>query len=56
VELDVFAEPFKPLVIAEVEFESEEAAGAYEPEEWFLEDVTKDARYHNSNLSRKEME
>lgn len=54
VELDVFEAPFAPLVIAEVEFESEEAAKRYEPEEWFLEDVTLDPEYHNSNLSRKQ--
>lgn len=54
VELDVFEEPFAPLVIAEVEFASKEEADAYIPEEWFLEDVTYDSRYHNSNLSRME--
>ena len=53
-ELDVFEEPFAPLIIAEVEFESEEDSKSYEPEEWFLEDVTYDAQYHNSNLSRKQ--
>lgn len=55
VELDVFEAPFAPLVIAEVEFESEEAANRYEPEEWFLEDVTLEPEYHNSNLSRKQL-
>lgn len=52
IELDVFAEPYENLVIAEVEFESEEEAMAFNPPAWFKEDVTLDRRYHNSNLSK----
>ena len=52
IELDVFAEPYETLVIAEVEFESEEEAAGFQPPAWFLEDVTMDRRYHNSNLSK----
>lgn len=52
IELDVFAEPYENLVIAEVEFESEEEAMAFSPPAWFKEDVTLDRRYHNSNLSK----
>ena len=52
IELDIFDEPFAPLVIAEVEFPSEEEANAFQPPEWFDEDVTFDPAYHNSNLSR----
>lgn len=53
VELDIFEEPFAPLVIAEVEFPSEEAAHAFVPLDWFDQDVTDDPSYHNSNLSRR---
>lgn len=53
IELDVFEEPYENLVIAEVEFESEEAANDFKPPAWFGEDVTMDPRYHNSNLSRQ---
>lgn len=53
VELDIFDEPFAPLVIAEVEFPSEEAAHAFVPLDWFDQDVTDDPSYHNSNLSRR---
>ena len=53
VELDVFNAPFENLIIAEVEFPNEEAAKAFLPLEWFLEDVTDNPTYHNSNLSRK---
>lgn len=50
-EVDVFAEPFTPLILAEVEFETEEQANAFVPPEWFGEDVTFDGRYHNSYMS-----
>lgn len=53
VELDVFEPPFAPLVIAEVEFPSEETANAFVPLDWFDQDVTNDPAYHNSNLSRR---
>lgn len=54
VELDVFAPPFAPLVIAEVEFPNQEMAEAFQPLDWFSQDVTNDPAYHNSNLSRRE--
>ena len=53
VELDIFEAPFAPLVIAEVEFPSEETANAFVPLDWFDQDVTNDPAYHNSNLSRR---
>ena len=53
IELDVFDEPFAPLVLAEVEFENEEDALAFVPPAWFGEDVTNDTEYHNSTMSRK---
>ena len=52
IELDVFDKPYENLVIAEVEFQSEEEAMAFRPPAWFDEDVTLDRRYHNSNLSQ----
>ena len=53
VELDVFAPPFAPLIIAEVEFPSVEEAERFVPPDWFRQDVTQDPAYHNSNLSRR---
>lgn len=53
VELDIFEEPFAPLIIAEVEFPDKETAEAFVPLDWFAEDVTNDPAYHNSNLSKK---
>lgn len=55
-EVDVFDEPFAPLVMAEVEFSSEEQANAFEVPDWFGEDVTFDGRYHNSYMSRMKFE
>ena len=52
IELDVFEEPYENLVIAEVEFDSEDEANSFCPPDWFGEDVTMDRRYHNSNLSK----
>ena len=40
IELDIFAPPFAPLMIAEVEFPTEEMALRFEPPAWFGQDVT----------------
>lgn len=55
-EVDVFDAPFSPLVMAEVEFATEEQANAFAAPEWFGEDVTFDGRYHNSYMSRMNFE
>ena len=56
VELDLFEDPFAPLIIAEVEFPSKEIAEAFVPLDWFSQDVTNDPAYHNSNLSQKKFD
>lgn len=53
VELDVFEPPFQGLILAEVEFSTEEEALAFLPPDWFGREVTWSAEYHNSTLSRK---
>lgn len=55
VELDVFEAPFENLIIAEVEFPDERTAEAFCLLDWFLDDVTNDPAYHNSNLSRQKL-
>ncbi|SFQ43952.1 CYTH domain-containing protein [Lachnospiraceae bacterium XBB1006] len=50
IELDVFENELSGLVIAEVEFPSAEEANAFVPPDWFVKDVTDDARYQNVNL------
>ena len=52
IELDVFHGAFAPLVMAEVEFSSEEEAKAYVPAPWFGREVTEHPRFHNSVLSQ----
>ena len=49
--LDVFDAPFAPLIMAEVEFGSKEAAEAFVPPAWFDKDVTYCKEYHNSYLA-----
>ncbi len=53
IELDIFEGALSPLILAEVEFDTEEHAKAFIPPEWFGEDVTYSADYHNSALSQK---
>ena len=50
IELDEFLGDHAPLLMAEVEFESLEAANAFKAPEWFSEEVTEDPKYHNSNM------
>lgn len=52
IELDIFHEAYEGLLLAEVEFSSEEAAKSYLPPAWFGEDVTYSSKYHNSTLSK----
>lgn len=52
VELDIFGGDLAPLILAEVEFASEEEAVAFVPPVWLGTDVTCDRRYHNSEMSR----
>lgn len=53
IELDIFSDALAPLMLAEVEFASEEEANTFVPPEWFGEDVTFSTKYHNSTLSRQ---
>lgn len=53
IELDVFHGRFEGLLLAEVEFDSIEAAESFTPPAWFGEDVTLDGRYHNSYMSQQ---
>lgn len=52
IELDLFDGELAPLMLAEVEFETEEEANAFTPPDWFGEDVTFSTMYHNSTLSQ----
>lgn len=52
IELDVFEEPFAPMIVAEVEFPSEDEANSFVAPDWFGTDVTDRPEYKNSYLSR----
>jgi adenylate cyclase len=51
IEVDVFGGELEGLVVAEIEFDSEDAALAFEPPEWLGEEVTGDERYLNETLA-----
>ena len=51
VELDVFEGKFDGLVLAEVEFETEEDAGKFQAPDWLGADVPFSGEYQNSRLS-----
>lgn len=51
IELDLFSGTFDGMILAEVEFSTEEAANTFTPPDWFTEDVTFKKEYHNSYLS-----
>lgn len=54
IELDVFEGALAPLVIAEVEFETERDALDFQPPKWFGEEVTYDPAYTNAALSHED--
>lgn len=52
IEFDVFEGRFSGLMLAEVEFSSEEDALAFTPPAWFTREVTYSGEYQNSTLSQ----
>jgi len=51
IEVDVYEGDLEGLVVAEIEFGSEEEAKAFEPPGWLGEEVTGDHRYMNETLA-----
>jgi adenylate cyclase len=51
VEIDVYGGDLEGLVVAEIEFPSEEEAKAFDPPDWLGEEVTGDHRYLNETLA-----
>ncbi len=51
IELDVYSGVLAGLMVAEVEFGSDDAADAFEPPEWFGAEITDDARFKNQKLA-----
>lgn len=52
VDVDVYTGVLEGLVVAEVEFESEAEARAFERFDWMGEEISGDARYRNNVLAR----
>ena len=53
IELDVYAGDLEGLVVAEIEFDTEDEARAFEPPDWIGDEVTGDDRYLNETLAAK---
>jgi CYTH domain-containing protein len=51
VEIDVYHDRHEGLVVAEVEFDEEDAAENFRPPDWLGDDVTGDPRYSNQLLA-----
>jgi adenylate cyclase len=51
IEVDVYGGDLEGLVVAEIEFPSEDEARAFEPPDWLGEEVTGDHRYLNETLA-----
>jgi CYTH domain-containing protein/CHAD domain-containing protein len=51
VEIDIFDEQLAGLVVAEVEFESDEALAAFTAPGWFGREVSDDPRYTNASMA-----
>lgn len=54
IELDVFEGDYRGLILAEVEFQAEEAANHFTAPAWFGRDVTFSGEYQNSRLAMEE--
>ncbi|MBO6148585.1 MAG: CYTH domain-containing protein [Lachnospiraceae bacterium] len=50
-ELDIFKPPIEPLILVEVEFESEEEALSFAAPDWFGEDVSLKPEYKNASMA-----
>jgi adenylate cyclase len=53
IEVDVYEGDLEGLVVAEIEFSSEDQARAFEPPEWIGKEVTGDERYLNETLASR---
>ncbi len=53
IEIDVYEGELEGLVVAEIEFPTEDEARAFEPPAWLGEDVTGDERYLNETLATR---
>ena len=52
IQLDIYKDQLKGLIVAEIEFASEEQANAFKPPQWFGKEVTEDKKYKNYSLAK----
>lgn len=52
IEIDLYHGPLSGLVVAEVEFETEQQARAFGPPDWFGREITGDPAFRNNALAR----
>ncbi len=50
IEIDIYDQPLNGLIVAEIEFQSVEAANAYIPEPWMIQEITALNFMKNKNL------
>ena len=55
IELDVYSGDLAGLVVAEVEFASEDESALFTPPTWFGQEVTNDRAFRNKSLAKKGM-
>jgi adenylate cyclase len=55
IEVDVFSGELEGLVLAEIEFDSEESSEAFDPPDWLGREVTGERRYENESLAQRGM-
>ncbi len=53
-DLDIYGGKLEGLLVAEVEFDSEEQAGSFTPPDWFGDEITEDSRFRNAALAKAE--
>lgn len=53
VDVDVFLDDHAGLIVAEVEFDSDDAMAAFEPPDWFGREVTDDDAFTNAALAAR---
>jgi CYTH domain-containing protein len=53
IEVDVYEGELEGLVVAEIEFTSEDEARAFQPPDWIGDEVTGDERYLNETLATR---
>lgn len=52
IEIDIYSGKLKGLVVAEIEFESEQESNSFTPTDWLGEEITNREEFKNKNLAK----